>query len=92
MLSIKKHQIIIEMDRNDLWQLATILRNGIINECKVKWIHFYKGDQKEGFLDYVRSQNHHVFQYIEKIYSYLDRYDLIDLLMSDLSELFEKPT
>jgi hypothetical protein len=90
MLNIKHKCVIIEMDRNDLWQLGTALINGIILESQKKWSLYYKGETEAGFLRYVRLQHHVIFLYLEEIYSYLERTELLDSLENELLALYQQ--
>lgn len=89
MLEIKKRSVILEMDRNDLWQLVTALKNGIINESKLKWISYFQGDSEMDFIHYVRSNHHLVFKYLEEMYTFLDRTDILESFESELITLFQ---
>ncbi|MBN2981850.1 hypothetical protein [Cohnella algarum] len=89
MIQIKKNSVILEMERNDLWQLGTALKNGIISECKLKWIRYFQGDSELEFIHYVRSNHHLIFKYLEEIYSFLERTDLLESLETELIKLFQ---
>ncbi len=89
MLEIKRKSVILEMDRNDLWQLVTALKDGIINQSKLKWISYFQGDSEREFIHYVRSNHHLVFKYLEEMYTFLDRIDILDSLEHELITLFE---
>jgi hypothetical protein len=88
MIQIKKNTVILEMQRNDLWKLGTALKNGIINECKVKWIICFQGDSVQEFTYYVENNNHLIYKYLNEIYSYLDRMDQLVALEKDLVKIF----
>ncbi|HIW33183.1 MAG TPA: hypothetical protein IAA29_10395 [Candidatus Paenibacillus intestinavium] len=92
MLTIKNKSVIIEMDRNDLWQVGTALINGIIMESQKKWLLYYTGKTEAGFIRYVRLQHHVIFLYLEEIYRYLDRMDLLESLEITLISLFRQKT
>ncbi|MDQ0114195.1 hypothetical protein [Paenibacillus harenae] len=93
MLNIKNKSIVMEMERDDLWQLGTALINGIIMETKIKWRLFYKGETETGFLRYVRLQHHVIFVYLEEIYMHLERMELLDNLDDELLSLYrQKPS
>ncbi|MFF2090807.1 hypothetical protein [Paenibacillus sp. NPDC058174] len=90
MLKLKTKSVIIEMDRNDLWQVGTALINGIIIESQNKWMVYYRGKTEAGFIRYVRLQHHVIFLYLEEIYSYLDRMDLLESLEITLRSLYRQ--
>jgi len=90
MLNIKEKSIIIELDRNDLWQIGTALINGIIIEAQRKWVQYFKGNSEQDFLSYVRLQHHVVFVYLQEIYCHLERRDLLDSLEDELLSIFRK--
>ncbi|MBP1990557.1 hypothetical protein [Paenibacillus eucommiae] len=84
MLDIKKKTVILEMDRNDLWQLATALKDGIIHETRLKWVRYFQGNGERDFIHYVRSNHHLIFSYIEEMYAFLERDDIMEGLERDL--------
>jgi hypothetical protein len=90
MLNIKNKSIMIEMDRNDLWQLGTALMNGIEMETQRKWVHYYQGHTEAEFLHYVRLQHHVIFVYLQEIYGYLERIELLDALEEELLSIYRQ--
>jgi hypothetical protein len=90
MLNIKHKSVIIEIDRNDLWQLSTALINGIIMESQKKWIFYYKGNSEGGFLRYVRLQHHVIFVYLHEIFTYLEREEMLDSLEKALLSIYRQ--
>lgn len=89
MLEIKKKSVILEMDRNDLWQIVTALKDGIMNESKLKWISFFQGDSERDFIHYVHSNHHLVFKYLEEMYTFLNRTDILESFERELIILFQ---
>lgn len=90
MLNIKNQSVILEMDRNDLWQLGTALINGIKMETQWKWVHYYKGQSEAEFLHYVRLQHHAIFVYLQEIYRFLNRNELLDSLERELVSIYRQ--
>ncbi|AIQ73002.1 hypothetical protein PODO_06895 [Paenibacillus odorifer] len=84
MIQIKKNTIFLELTRNDLWHIATALRNEIINESRIRWIRYFKGCSEQEFITYVRSNHFPAFKYLEEIYIFLNREDKLVALEIEL--------
>jgi hypothetical protein len=89
MLEIKRKTVILEMDRNDLWKIVTALKEGVVNETKLKWVKHFQGDSEREFIHYVRSNHYLIFKYLEEIYIYLERPDIFEALESDLIKILQ---
>jgi hypothetical protein len=89
LIEIYNTEILVGMRINDLWAIVITFDKYILLQAQTMQKKF-RGVSEDEFLEYVLRNEHQIYMFIEKIYAYLNRKDLVNSLQLKIRQFYNE--